>query len=64
MYIEDIDHPGEECIYNGEIHNHRVKVVCDTGYLRIDIGFDVHVDTFIRLGKNRFKIHNIIYGNL
>lgn len=60
MYIEDIDHPGEECIYNGEIRNHRVKVLYDKGYLRIDIGFDIRVDTFISLGKNCFNIPDII----
>lgn len=61
MYIEDINHPEEECIYNGEVHNHRVKVSYDAGYLKIDIGFDIRVDTFISLGTNCFNIPDIIW---
>jgi hypothetical protein len=60
MYIEDIDHSGEECIYNGEIHNHRVKLLRDVGYLKIDIGFDRRIDTFIELNTNYFRIPDII----
>lgn len=61
MYIEDIEHDVDDCIYNGEIRNHRIKISRCVGYLKIDIGFDPHIDTFIEMHEKRFVIPEIIH---
>lgn len=61
MYIEDIEHDVDDCIYNGEIRNHRIKISRCAGYLKIDIGFDPHIDTFIEMHEKRFVIPEIIH---